>query len=131
MLTKSKNRLTLIGMSLWMLLQFGCASHGVIANAPLALPGSHEPYSIESGINTMGSAEISFLLSFSGGGTRAAALSYGVLEALRDTTVDMGGKSVRMIDEIDISALFQGAASPLPIMGCMAMPFSMISRKFF
>jgi len=32
-------------------------------------------------------------LAFSGGGTRAAALAYGVLEAMRDTTVSLDGES--------------------------------------
>jgi NTE family protein len=41
------------------------------------------------------------LLSFSGGGTRAAAFSYGVLEALRDTEISTLGRKKRMLDEVD------------------------------
>ncbi|MGD0231487.1 MAG: patatin-like phospholipase family protein [Syntrophorhabdales bacterium] len=41
------------------------------------------------------------MLTFSGGGTRAAAFSYGVLEALRDTEVAVKGKKYRMIDMVD------------------------------
>src|SRR4030095_4329813 len=43
------------------------------------------------------------ILAFSGGGTRAAAFSYGVLEYLRRTDIVMpnGGK-FRLIDSIDI-----------------------------
>jgi len=40
-------------------------------------------------------------LTFSGGGTRAAALSYGVLEELRKTEVVIDGKKRRLVDEID------------------------------
>src|SRR5512134_3677679 len=43
-----------------------------------------------------------FFLAFSGGGTRAAALSYGVLEELRRTDVVIDGKRRRLIDEVDI-----------------------------
>lgn len=43
-----------------------------------------------------------FALSFSGGGTRAAALSYGVLEELHQTEIMVDGKPRRLIDEVDI-----------------------------
>jgi NTE family protein len=43
------------------------------------------------------------ILAFSGGGTRAAAFAYGVLEALRDVevTTASGGKT-RLLDEVDL-----------------------------
>ncbi len=43
-----------------------------------------------------------FVLSFSGGGTRAAAFSYGVLEELRRTEIVIDGRRRRMIDEVDV-----------------------------
>ena len=43
-----------------------------------------------------------FILAFSGGGTRAAALSYGVLEELRGTEITVDGQRRRLIDEVDI-----------------------------
>jgi NTE family protein len=43
------------------------------------------------------------ILAFSGGGTRAAAFSYGVLEALRDIEVaPAGGPPTRLLDEVDV-----------------------------
>jgi NTE family protein len=41
------------------------------------------------------------LLAFSGGGTRAASLSYGVMQELRDTRIDRDGQEVRLLDEVD------------------------------
>lgn len=43
-----------------------------------------------------------FMLSFSGGGTRAAALSYGVLEEINRFELSVDGKPRRLIDEIDV-----------------------------
>jgi NTE family protein len=43
------------------------------------------------------------ILAFSGGGTRAAAFSYGVLEFLRSTQVTRSdGSSMRLIDDVDV-----------------------------
>ena len=43
------------------------------------------------------------ILAFSGGGTRAVAFSYGVLEALRQVEiVETKGKRLRMLDEVDL-----------------------------
>jgi NTE family protein len=43
-----------------------------------------------------------FFLSFSGGGTRAAAFSYGVLEELRRTGIEVEGQQRRLVDEVDL-----------------------------
>jgi NTE family protein len=49
-------------------------------------------------------------LTFSGGGTRAAALSYGVLEELRKTEVVIDGRKRRLLDEVDgISSVSGGS----------------------
>jgi NTE family protein len=49
-------------------------------------------------------------LTFSGGGTRAAAFSYGVLEELRKTEVTIDGNKRRLLDEIDgISSVSGGS----------------------
>jgi NTE family protein len=51
-----------------------------------------------------------FYLTFSGGGTRAAALSYGVLEKLKGTEVTVYGKKHRLLDEVDgISSVSGGS----------------------
>jgi len=49
-------------------------------------------------------------IAFSGGGTRAAAFSYGVLEALRDITIQWEGKERRLIDEVDTISSVSGGS---------------------
>jgi NTE family protein len=51
-----------------------------------------------------------FILSFSGGGTRAAAFSYGVLEEIRRTEVVIDGQRRRLIDEVDIATGVSGGS---------------------
>lgn len=50
------------------------------------------------------------ILAFSGGGTRAAALSYGVLEKLRDTEIIWKGKKKRLLDEVDVISSVSGGS---------------------
>ena len=94
-----------------MLMLSGCASYGVIDNEPLTESTSTPSYSIKNryGNNESG-GDIRLSLSFSGGGTRAAALAYGVLEELRDTTVVIDGQQKRLLDEIDTISSVSGGS---------------------
>ena len=78
----------------------GCASEHYFINQPLAATPTHPRYAIgnlQAGDN---SDSLLLLLSFSGGGFRAAALSYGVLEALAETQIHWEGKDKRLLDEV-------------------------------
>ena len=73
--------------------------------------GAPDGYSIRSGGGSgWGSGDIGLMLAFSGGGTRAAALAYGVLEELRDTSVVIDGQPRRLLDEIDIISSVSGGS---------------------
>ena len=50
------------------------------------------------------------ILTFSGGGTRAAALSYGVLEKLRNTPIVWKGKHSTLLDEVDVISSVSGGS---------------------
>ncbi len=50
------------------------------------------------------------ILSFSGGGTRAAALSYGVLEKLRNTPIVWEGKHSNLLNEVDVISSVSGGS---------------------
>jgi NTE family protein len=111
-LTRRNRRLNrtlwLSAFLLWIAVTAGCAHYPV--NAPLK---QVDPASGYRGryMGTAGSSENLLLyLTFSGGGTRAAALSYGVLEELRKTEVVIDGKKRRLLDEIDgISSVSGGS----------------------
>ncbi|MBV9502315.1 MAG: patatin-like phospholipase family protein [Acidobacteriaceae bacterium] len=51
------------------------------------------------------------VLAFSGGGTRAAAFSYGALEALRRIEiVNRAGHKIRLLDEVDVISGVSGGS---------------------
>jgi NTE family protein len=103
--------LKLLPLGLALLLVSGCASYGVVDNTRLKAVGAEDGYSIRSGGGSgWGTGEVALILAFSGGGTRAAALAYGVLEELRDTTVVIDGKPRRLLDETDIISSVSGGS---------------------
>lgn len=60
--------------------------------------------------NRENSDSLFVVVTFSGGGTRAAALSYGVLQQLRDTDIVWEGKKKRLLDEVDIISSVSGGS---------------------
>jgi NTE family protein len=82
-----------------LLLTVSCAHYPV--NQPLAKHDPNSGYRGKFMKNPERSDSLLLLLTFSGGGTRAAAFSYGLLEKLRDEEVILGGRKRRLIDEVD------------------------------
>lgn len=82
------------------LISTGCSSYGVIHNQPGTDVLSGQPYSLKTWAQSEEAAEFIFILAFSGGGTRAAAMAYGVLEELRDTPIVIDGRQRRLLDEV-------------------------------
>ena len=58
------------------------------------------------------SDELLLVLAISGGGTRAAALGYGVLEELRRTEVTVNGVKRHLLDEVDVISAVSGGTLP-------------------
>ena len=85
----------------------GCAHFPV--NAPLLTQSDTAGYRLGNHVSP-NSDELLLALSFSGGGTRAAAMAYGVLEALRDTEAGPDGQRRRLLDEIDVISSVSGGA---------------------
>ncbi|HTS20246.1 MAG TPA: patatin-like phospholipase family protein [Casimicrobiaceae bacterium] len=78
-----------------------CATRPI--NPPIDRVDSHAGYRYVTRPAFKDKASDSMIvLAFSGGGTRAAAFSYGVLEELRRTPVTVGGEKRSLLDEVDI-----------------------------
>ena len=102
-----------IVFGLALLLLSGCTTYGVIDNPPLEkidLGAGYSWRALRSEVKKDRSDELVVILSLSGGGTRAAALAYGVLQGLRDTNIDLDGKPVRLLDEVDYISSVSGGS---------------------
>ena len=79
----------------------GCATRPI--NPPITQVDPATGYRYESRQGQVKDKDNLVILAFSGGGTRAAAFSYGVLEFLRKTeVVGPKGNKIRLLDEVDI-----------------------------
>lgn len=105
-------RLRRIALFLIVVLASGCASHGAVKNVPLKAAPTTRTYSLKSWAADLKKRpnEVQIALAFSGGGTRAAAFSYGVLKALRDSKVSIAGREMRLLDEIDSISSVSGGS---------------------
>jgi NTE family protein len=79
----------------------GCAQRPV--NPPITEHGHNAAYEFEHLERNRGKQDDLVVLAFSGGGTRAAAFAYGVLEALRRIEITASsGEHYRLLDEVDL-----------------------------
>lgn len=99
-----------VGVGLGLLVLSGCSSYGVVKNQEkVDSPTGGQPYSIKLAVKN-NTGDINLVLAFSGGGTRAAALSYGVMQELRDSLVTINGKQRRLLDEVDVISSVSGGS---------------------
>ncbi|MBK9115998.1 MAG: patatin-like phospholipase family protein [Betaproteobacteria bacterium] len=84
-----------------LLLLAGCATRPV--NPPIAKAEPESGYRMGTRPQILRTPDALVILTFSGGGTRAAAFSYGVLEVLRKTEARAAdGRTSRLIDSVDV-----------------------------
>ena len=87
----------------------GCATRPV--NLPLAQVDAQAGYRYATRPQPAGGGGNLLVLAFSGGGTRAAAFSYGVLEALRGIEWQAAdGRSTRLLDDVRVIAGVSGGS---------------------
>jgi NTE family protein len=85
-----------------------CTAHYAV-NSKIETVKSVERYSLRNTAGSEKSDALLLILTFSGGGTRAAALSYGILQALADTQIAVDGKQ-RLLDEVDLISSVSGGS---------------------
>lgn len=89
----------------------GCAS---LDTSPINQPFADEFGGPNAAADVFGNEKASETLvgvTFSGGGTRAAAFSFGVLKAFADTNIDAGGgKNLNLLDRIDFVSGVSGGS---------------------
>lgn len=104
-----KTRWARVAATLGLLLLFsGCAHYPV--NAKLERHDPQSGYRLETLAPDDNSGSLLVVLAFSGGGTRAAALAYGVLEQLAQTGIVWEGRRKRLLDEVDIISAVSGGS---------------------
>ena len=101
--------LNMIAALMALLALTACTAHYTV-NSKIENVKSVERYSLRSMAGSEKSDELLLVLSFSGGGTRAAALSYGILQALADTSITVDGKQRRLLDEVDLISSVSGGS---------------------
>ncbi|MEZ5573012.1 MAG: patatin-like phospholipase family protein [Halioglobus sp.] len=88
----------------------GCSATYPI-NPPLAHADPASGYNLENSLkHSNGTSDVLLLLAFSGGGTRAAAFSYGVLKELSETQVGKGEDRHPLSAEIDAITAVSGGS---------------------
>ena len=90
------------------LLLAGCASRP--ANLPLAQYDHEYGYRLKNWQVERGDPEFGLVVAMSGGGTRAAAFSYGILEELRRTPVPTPTGPGRLLDEVTLVTGISGGS---------------------
>ncbi len=93
----------------------GCSTVRPPLNQPLSQPASSDQSAAEYRLRDLApqrgnSDSLVVILTFSGGGTRAAAFAYGVLNELKDTPIHWNGEATNLLDEIDVVAGVSGGS---------------------
>jgi NTE family protein len=98
----------IVAFGIGLLVLSSCATYPV--NPHLRQYNPQSGYRFENLASPKNSDSLFIILTFSGGGTRAAALSYGVMEKLRKTKIMWEGEERRLLDEVDVISSVSGGS---------------------
>lgn len=111
---KQTSRGTTLLLALLCVFTAGCAHY---PETPKLEQVSTDGYRLANVTRPGQSDDMLVVLAISGGGMRAAALGYGVLEELRRTEVIVNGKKRRLLDEVDVISAVSGGSLPATYYG--------------
>lgn len=99
----------------------GCSHYPI--NKPLLSLDKWQANSLPAK-NPDNAQDLLVILSLSGGGTRSAAFSYGVLQELQETEFEWHGRRLRLLDQLDYIFALSGS-------GFVAASYGLNREKFF
>lgn len=105
----TREAVTVVALCLVAALLGGCAGPATLGE-PLTQPAGQGGYRFDTSAPARHRDDVLLIVAFSGGGTRAAALAYGVLEQMRADQVQHDGSTHRLIEEIDVISAVSGGS---------------------
>jgi NTE family protein len=88
----------------------GCAGTPAPINQPITVIDESQGYRSKTPDDVAEHGGSMIVLAFSGGGTRAAAFSYGVMQELHESTAEIGGRQVELLSEVDAISSVSGGS---------------------
>jgi predicted acylesterase/phospholipase RssA len=104
----SSNKRGIAALALLLLALAGCAHYPL--NEPLVTYQPDQGYRFPAAAVGNNTHSLFVCLAFSGGGTRAASLAYGVMEKLRATRIVWKGVEKSLLDEVDCISSVSGGS---------------------
>ena len=101
-------RMTCLAVALGLLA--GCTVPRVPLGDPLVRIDPEQGHRYGTLGRTRHADDLLFIVSFSGGGVRASAMAYGILEQLAADRIRHDGHETRLLDEVDIISAVSGAS---------------------
>jgi NTE family protein len=101
-----------VGACLLLVLLAGCTTPKAFLGEPITQVDSSRGYRLGRVVETRTSPDMLVIVTLSGGGKRASAMAYGLLEQLAADRLRHDGLERRLLDEVDVISAVSGGAIP-------------------
>lgn len=89
-----------------------CTTPVAYLGEPISKVDETRGYRLAKAVSDRSANDLLVIVSLSGGGLRASAMAFGILEQLATDRIQYDGKSRRMLDEVDVISAVSGGAIP-------------------